>query len=533
MQFVTEKTPVQLGFCVPLPTSEDINDEGDSPPLLGHQSPHWSTWDGGKIGGRPSWLNPRDLPESPLRCRGLCSKSKDGTKKEGTPLRFIVQLYCPADDVTENEAAFHRSMYVFACPTCCSSTSWLDSDSPDKYSDCVRVLRCQLPKQNEFYPSVGNEDDYDGDEWTKHTSEYWSKMTKNDKLNLCAVCGQLGKGKCPKQKLWFCGSDHQKEHLRASKMQTQSGSESKYEVSLRYLPSLCYESELAVEEEPRICEASGEASPNDSTKKDPRKPLFQSKDITDDDADLEQSDLNALTGASLTEAVTDPITLAFYARMAIGGKENDVRDQSFRYSRWPDLENAARKSGGGERDDEGDGDDLGPLWIMSDHRPPPSSSTEMLAFPPPCQYCGAPRSFEFQILPQMLHYLMKEPGSSSIGDESDEISSRHVLTEAQRAILLEAKSKIESGMDLPEGFREQHEAAVASARGALLGITNSKGAKGPNDCVKEGVKEGLDWGTIAIYSCTASCGDGRVSNVDNPGLGAYREEVSWMQPPLD
>jgi len=133
----------------------------------------------------------------------------------------------------------------------------------------------------------------------------------------------------------------------------------------------------------------------------------------------------------------------------------------------------------------------------------------------------------------MLHYLLQEPGSSSIGDKSDKISSRHVLTEAQRAILLEAKSKIESGMDLPEGFREQHEAAVASARGALLEITNSKGAKGPNDCVKEGVKEGLDWGTIAIYSCTASCGDGRVSSVDNTGLGAYREEVAWMQPPLD
>ncbi len=232
--------------------------------------------------------------------------------------------------------------------------------------------------------------------------------------------------------------------------------------------------------------------------------------------------------------MTDPTTLAFYARMAIGGKQTDVRDQIFRYSRWPDLDNAVSRTNG-ERDDDGDDDDIGPLWITSDHRPPKRSSEGVgkATFPPPCQYCGAPRSFEFQILPQMLHYLLHEPGSTSNGDNPDENPTRHVLTEAQRAILLEAKSKIESGMDLPEGFREQHEAAVANARSALLGIMGSDGAKRQKNCTTEGVKEGLDWGIIAIYSCTASCGDGRVCSLDESSLGAYREEVAWIQPPLD
>ena len=42
----------------------------------------------------------------------------------------------------------------------------------------------------------------------------------------------------------------------------------------------------------------------------------------------------------------------------------------------------------------------------------------------------------------------------------------------------------------------------------------------------------LDWGTVAVYTCTASCGDGYVVS-ENDMNGAYREEVAWMQPPLD
>ncbi len=27
-----------------------------------HSRPDWRTWDGGLVGGWPSWLNPRDIP---------------------------------------------------------------------------------------------------------------------------------------------------------------------------------------------------------------------------------------------------------------------------------------------------------------------------------------------------------------------------------------------------------------------------------------------------------------------------------------
>eukprot|EP01082_Thalassiosira_pseudonana_P014366 g12976.t1 g12976 contig7:585544-587223(-) len=544
---------VQLGFSLPLHPDNDGDDASATSHKIGHQSQHWSHWDGGKIGGRPSWLNPRDLPQGQLCCRGPCSKPSsldDAEKKQsGTPLRFITQLYCPADDVTSNTSAFHRSLYVFACPTCCSASSELfqtknaasndNSEEEDTtnclLSECIQVLRCQLPKRNDFFPTSG--DDCKNDEWNKHTCRYWAQTNNTDQLNLCAVCGQRSKGKCPMQQRWFCSGDHQKEFLRASKkMPLESTDTTNANEDIKYLPSVYYESELVVEEEPSPEEEDTTAT---TANKQSKGALFSPEDITDADANLEQSDLNALTGnTSISEAatgVTDPTTLAFYARMAIGGKDNDVRDQCLRYSRWPEKEKYAGTDTAEDGGDDNEGEDNGPLWLSSENQP-------KATFPPPCQYCGSARSFEFQILPQMLYYLLQDPDNNNHNQTPD--TPREVLTEAQRAVLLEAKSKIESGVELPEGFREQHEAAVANARDALLGI----GGKGEIKKNGERAKEGLDWGVIVVYTCTSSCGDGGVLNDTNRinmsvegerererlvQLGAYREEVAWMQPPLD
>jgi hypothetical protein len=136
----------------------------------------------------------------------------------------------------------------------------------------------------------------------------------------------------------------------------------------------------------------------------------------------------------------------------------------------------------------------------------------------------------------MLHYLFHDPGLLNNGEEK----SRPVLSEAESAILLEAASKIESGVELPPGFLEQHEKALAKARDYLLGIGESEKKTGIDD-----IKDCLEWGTIAIYTCTASCGDGDIVSprelknlsADEKDrlrcLGAYREEVAWVQPPLD
>ena len=528
---MADNSIVQLGFALPINTDEDDKSDEESIPLC-HQSPYWSNWDGGKIGGKPSWLNPRDVPQHVIKCRGCSSSSTnsngEGQRKEdnGTIMQFVAQLYCPADDVTKNDAAFHRSLYVFACNKCCNSsttsTDTTNSSTSNKLSNCIRVLRCQLPKQNDFYPPTGNEpEEDDEEEWTKHTSQYWATSTNNDKLNLCTVCGQVSKGKCPKQQLWFCGPEHQKECLRLSKNAQNR--------SCKY-SSVCYESELVVEEEPieeKTTKSSNDTATTSATNDDTNETaLFPTKDITDSDANLEQADLNELTGnvslsqAATTMGVTDPVTLEFYARMSIGGEENDVRDQVLRYNRWPDMKK--NEENDGDEEEDVDNNNVGPLWLSSDNRPPTVQSSTEESFPPPCQYCGAKRSFEFQILPQMLHYLLQDPNSSTSNNDDQ---PRQVLTESERAVLLEAQTKIESGVDLPEGFKEQHEKVLANARESLLSSSN----KSKNDQKGE---EMLDWGTIAVYTCTASCGGGGIvpGNEEN---GAYLEEVAWMQPPLD
>ncbi len=71
---------------------------------------------------------------------------------------------------------------------------------------------------------------------------------------------------------------------------------------------------------------------------------------------------------------------------------------------------------------------------------------------------------------------------------------------------------------------------MKSAREALLGVIENDKQAGEGTSSKKGERGGnLDWGTIAVYTCTASCGNGGIVSKEN---GAYMEEVAWMQPPL-
>ena len=643
----TPSSSVQLGFALPLLTNKHKNHQQYK--NVGHRSFHWGTWDGGKIGGQPSWLNPRDLPHSatttakpPLRCRsGYCchgdttsrnngNDNDDTGDNNGTILQFIAQLYCPADDDTKNDAAFHRTLYIFACPTCCATIAKENYDDDEvnkeegegettdalslkqqqrrrRLSSCIRVLRCQLPQHNEFYmPDTTWPYDEDDTEhaWLLHTSEYWARQTNTTSLNLCAVCGQRSTGKCPKQQLWFCGVDHQKECLRASKERMKDLHSKESDLN-EYLPSVYHEYELVVEDEPTPPPPppATTTTPNGNSNVSA---LFSNSAIAnddDDDANLEQSDLNAMVNAgrrrrgcdgdgtsSSIMGVTDPITLAFYDRLAIGGTGNNVKNQCLRYCRWPEHEREKRavtkkekkklmpktnvEGGDGDgRNTDNDEEDvgIGPLWLSSRNRPPThttaaaaaASSTNITygehsstcppcsdttatntttdSFPPPCQYCGAPRSFEFQIMPQMLYYLLHSSNTKKTTQDNNDnkFGTQPLLSELDKAILFEGQSKIENGLDnLPPGFVEAHGDAMKSAREALLGVGSENEKKkqqhqadSTNDIGggRRNNKTSLDWGTIAVYTCTASCGNGGIVSKEN---GAYMDEVAWLQPPL-
>lgn len=505
---------VHLGFSLPIESPDDIKN-------IAHNSPIWSDWDGGKIGGDPSWLNPRDLPIGPLRCKACAkrnelaakaappSETRDG-KSNDTPspsqnstiMRFLCQTYCPADaeSTPPNAAAFHRTLYVFACPSIECSTN----PTPDS----VLVIRSQLPKDNDFYPRSTRDREDDFDDWDKHKSNTWD-------VNLCTVCGCKAGGRCPKQNLWFCGREHQKEHLKHGNKRS-NGIGNKGDKA-KLLPSVYTETELVVEDEPsvkktteddeeRLRQEMDKVAMFSSSDEDKKKDDAKSSGDDDEELDenLEQTDLNDMTGAAGT-GTSDTATLEFYSR--IGRGNGDVKDQCLRYCRWKEGDN----DDGDADSDSDENNDVDPLWV---------SSRDVLSKDAilPCQYCGAPRKFELQLMPQMLSYLF--------GGRSDDKLKDAAASEEVRAALLAASNIAEQAKqegregELPADFKKRHDEAVQRVRNTLL--LGGTGAKQGGD--------GMDWGTIAVYTCTASCGDGKV--VDENKFGAYREEFAWRQQSL-
>ncbi|KAF8387767.1 hypothetical protein HHK36_026422 [Tetracentron sinense] len=119
-----EPDPVTLGF---------VEKPKNPRSLLRHLFPS-------KAGGTPAWLDPVDLPSEKSSC-GICRE----------PLQFLLQVYAP---ISEKESTFHRTLYVFMCP---SMTCLLQDQheqwkrQPENPSRSVKVFRCQLPRSNPFY----------------------------------------------------------------------------------------------------------------------------------------------------------------------------------------------------------------------------------------------------------------------------------------------------------------------------------------------------------------------------------------------
>ena len=564
---------IQLGF------SEPIRPEDAS--VIGHRSVRWwKDWDGGQLGGRPSWLQPRDLPAK----KALTCLSCESTK----PLQFLCQLYVPLDHTPR---AFHRSFYIFGCPTCCQSQSSSSSSSKNhndienggpisKAGQGIRVLRVQLPQDNDFYPREhATEKVVDG--WDKHLPSTWN-------VHLCHVCGQRAAGKCPLQQVWFCGKEHQKEYKRSLSSATSTSLEGKAQVApgepsvtaptngsqeeenreeeaalleelstadtsteavtstssstttVKYLPSVYAESELVVEEEPAAGSKTNEDDDDDDDDEIEARPAMfptissssPGDDGNDSDEDLEQEDLNEMvTGTkSLDQTSTkDPATNRFHHRI----QDRTVPEQCLRYTmEWRRMYDTGDDSGGDDNacednptkaidadaDDERHSDDSQPLWIRSDHQP----STI-----PPCPYCQAPRAFEFQLMPQMLSFLHANRPSPSQNSGSGDGSSPATPSpnETAKQALMAAQSIIANTdpSQVPPSFAE----AKAKAMKAL------------QEDLYQGDAHRVDWGVVAIYSCTKSCAGSEPATGaegttgEKHHLGVYREEFAWLQPSLD
>jgi pre-rRNA-processing protein TSR4 len=493
---------VQLGFSIPIESEEHLE-------AVAHRSFDYNQWDGGQIGGLPVWLQPENIPVGPLHCLNPnCS----------SVMSFLCQLYAPvesfsnANDCEENDAnapatstvhqdqddrAFHRSLYVFGCSQCADQTV-----------GSIRVLRAQLPEINPFYPLI-NEDEDDENavqevNWQNHTPAHWN-------VKQCAVCGLAGKFKCPLQEKYFCGPEHQKEHKKYVFQQPVDGDGEPY--AQPYLPSIYNLSELVVEREPDL------PTYDDVDESSKKETMFPTNDDDDDDSDedLEQDDLNRMTGSS--QKGQDSTTTAFYQRVK---DRPNCQDQCLRYNRWPkdDPKTSSKRDT--------------PLWIRQDLQPPPPTTTAdgdkdvkddgtggMV--PPPCPYCHAPRKFEFQLMPQLLHYLLQ-------GRSGKDKSAKAYYSTADESYASIKQAVEHADLMLQQAPPEQIPPALVDAKKAAV-------AKMQDRVVGRGSQKDIDWGVVAVYTCTASCDSSTTASDGethmDPVLGAYREEFAWKQPSLD
>ncbi|XP_047363626.1 programmed cell death protein 2 isoform X2 [Vespa velutina] len=132
-----------------------------------------------KVGGRPAWLNFKNIPrKEDLECE-YCRN----------PCIFLCQIYAPYE---EDNDAFHRTLYVFICkdPSCCKINE----------NGNLKVLRSQLNRFNPFYPS---EPPVEEEDWKTDISiDAWCKT--------CCVCGIAAPNHCSKCKIAnYCCRNHQ------------------------------------------------------------------------------------------------------------------------------------------------------------------------------------------------------------------------------------------------------------------------------------------------------------------------------------
>lgn len=287
-----------------------------------------------KIGGFPAWLDLQNLPlPQVLQCPSC-----------GEPTSFLMQMYAEEDASDPSGGSFHRTIFVFACRR--------SSCIKPGLSKSVIILRCGLPRKNDFYgqePAIEDPDAKDPE-------------VKNP---LCSVCGCLAPNTCSScKKTFYCSRSHQILAWKSGHKEECVKIKGDPEV-LRGEP---IKSKVVFAEYELISEPE---DPSDGVK---LKSEEERNEEYKDTVSKLKPELNGVEASELEKYCgnsKDKVFRQFQKRI------DDYPNQVLRYDR------------GGQ-----------PLLISGKNVPGPNLI-------PKCK-CGARRKFEFQIMPQILNYLEQE-----------------------------------------------------------------------------------------------------------------------------
>jgi len=309
----SKEKPVELGFAEEEPEGWKLS----------------SAFFASKFGGKPAWLDLKNLPKSSeLKCSSC----------EG-PTKFLLQVYAPLDA----DEAFHRVIYLFVCSKqhCCAERN---------SSKNVVVMRCQLPRTNDFYST----------EPPKYDSKLAEVGPEMFGVKTCILCGVLGPQFCGScKKVNYCCKDHQTADWKSGHKEECTDADF---TGKRIVDKFNFkEYEIVIDTEVIPKEIAKEKS-DKSKIEEFQKLVSEGKAGTMDDTSLTKDMLEAASYKS------DKAFNKFRKRVAY------QPDQILRYDRSSE-----------------------PLCVASDKMP--------IEEVPPCQYCKGPRVFEFQVMPQLLNYL--------------------------------------------------------------------------------------------------------------------------------
>lgn len=345
MQADAHDEPVHLGFGNPVDVDELYRLRSQFLPL-------------GKIGGKPSWLNPKHLPKTTdLQCK-VCEK----------PMCFLMQV-CANGGESDPPHAFHRTLFLFVCrnPAC----------SRQNDSSNLKAFRCQLPRANDFYSFDGPMDPDFGD--------VPDARALTDGPPLCQICGCAAAKKCGKcQVARYCSQAHQVIDWPTHKLECAQAAtdgsineepknprnafvfkEFEVEIGQEYVPGNLFE---GISDDEDDDEEGDDGNEQDETEeeKEARLKEFEKfvKENKGKNADMTKDDLDAATAEQPKDVDFDK-----FNRLVTLNP-----DQIVRYKRHG-------------------------LPLRA------TSRSELPEVVEPCELCGAPRRFEMQLMPHLLSLI--------------------------------------------------------------------------------------------------------------------------------
>ena len=304
-----------------------------------------------KVGGRPAWLDPVRLPSAvELRC-----------PVDGSVMRFLLQVYAP---VEERPEAFHRTMFVFVSGRKAADTE--ASAGGAGGSVCVRALRCQMARENEFY--------------VHHPLSDAERLAGPKQVQ--ALGGAAGGHPVPADP-WSVAAHEQAVVAGRGDPVVGSGLPS---------PPLFPEYEIVIEEEPD--DQEGTAGAGAGTGADGDVAIAQHSHRQTDEEKLAalSNAANNYTEEELPTELIDeleknmPLDKRQFAMFA--ARISNAPSQILRYC----FEEGAA-----------------PICPSPEGMPRPQDI-------PPCESCGAARRFEFQVMPQLLNILGVDPADDDALD---------------------------------------------------------------------------------------------------------------------